>query len=44
MSVLSFLPLSGLPEVTAGCDLSGLLLSALGELVPERGDLLGLTH
>ena len=44
MNVLSFLPLSGLPEVTEGCDLSGLLLSALENLAPQRGDLLVLTH
>ena len=37
-------PLAGIPEVTAGDDLSALLAAALQELRPVAGDVLVITH
>lgn len=44
MQPLTFIPLTGLPEITPQSDLTALLLAALGPLTPEEGDILVVTH
>lgn len=44
MLPISFFPLSGLPEVSAECDLTNLLYSVLIEASAQEGDILVVTH
>ncbi len=44
MNSLSFSPLSGLPEISAGSDLAQLLFSALADIPAQSGDILVVTH
>ena len=44
MNTISLIPLSGIPAVSAGSDLTAVLLTALEDIAPREGDLLVLTH
>ena len=44
MNTISLIPLSGIPAVSAGSDLTAVLLTALEDIAPKEGDLLVLTH